>query len=96
MNKKKSTGEIESDIVPANGVLDQSDIEDLFKLNDFIQSRQDKNHSLLEEIKRCILDSGKLSLTEWEALRDNLREIEEFIPMIDLIIRLKLEHVGED
>lgn len=86
---------IESDVIPEGGILDQSDIEQLFKLNEFIQSREDKKHSLLEEIKRCILDSGKLSLAEWESLRQNLREIENVIPTIDVIISLKREQEQE-
>lgn len=86
---------IESDIAPVGGALDQSDIEELFKLSEFIQSRKDKNNSLLQEIKRCILDSGKLSGLEWEQLRDNLRDIEQMIPTIDLIIKLKSENLDE-
>ena len=34
-------------------------------------------------------NSGKLKLKEWHTLRRKLQEIEELIPHIDLIIRLK-------
>ncbi|MCM8527919.1 MAG: hypothetical protein NE327_15465 [Lentisphaeraceae bacterium] len=73
-----------------NVTISQDEIDDLLTLADFIESQDEKNkHSLIDELKYAILDSGKLKLTEWNSLRRKLREIEELIPHIDLIIRLK-------
>jgi len=58
-------------------------------LNDFIDKKDDK--SLVSELKKAILDSGKLELEQWFSLREQLQEIEELIPHIDLIIKLKKE-----
>ncbi len=68
-------------------ILSQSDLDDLLRINEFIDP-QDEN-ALVEELKRAILDSGKLELHQWQALREHLKEIEELIPHIDLIIKLK-------
>ncbi|GHF81650.1 hypothetical protein [Thalassotalea marina] len=70
-------------------ILSQSDIDDLLRINEFLE-QQDEN-SLVAELRRAILDSGKLELNQWESLRDHIREIEELIPHIDLIIKLKKE-----
>lgn len=70
-------------------ILSQSDLDDLLRINEFI-GQQDEN-SLVSELKRAILDSGKLELSQWQSLRDHIREIEELIPHIDLIIKLKKE-----
>ena len=70
-------------------VISQVDIDNLLKINDLIES--DTNDSLLHELKQAILDSGKLDLRQWRELRKQLHEIEELIPHIDLIIRLKTE-----
>lgn len=71
--------------------ISQNEIDELLTIADFIQQKDKKQeqHSLIEEIKSAILDSGKLSLKEWAALRRKLHEIETLIPHIDLIIRLK-------
>ena len=68
-------------------ILTQEDLDDLLRINEFIE--QHDNHSLVSELKRAILDSGKLELQQWRLLRVQLREIEELIPHIDLIIKLK-------
>jgi|SaaInlStandDraft_1057018.scaffolds.fasta_scaffold756180_1 hypothetical protein len=72
-------------------IIDQNEIDELLAISDFIEQKGKNNneHSLIEEIKSAILDSGKLSLREWNSLRKKLNEIEEVIPHIDLIIRLK-------
>jgi hypothetical protein len=70
-------------------IISQSDIDDLLRINDFIEQK-DKN-SLAGELKAAILDSGKLELEQWQILRGQLLEIEELIPHIDLIIKLKKE-----
>ena len=71
--------------------ISQNEIDDLLTIADFIEQKdkKQKQSSLIEEIKSAILDSGKLSLNEWNALRRKLHEIETLIPHIDLIIRLK-------
>ncbi|GLX77475.1 hypothetical protein tinsulaeT_08150 [Thalassotalea insulae] len=68
-------------------ILSQKDLDDLLRINEFIEQQDDS--SLVAELKRAILDSGKLELVQWESLRDHIREIEELIPHIDLIIKLK-------
>jgi len=71
------------------GIISQEELDNLLMLNDFIDKKDEK--SLVNELKRAILDSGKLELTQWLALREQLKEIEELIPHIDLIIKLKKE-----
>jgi hypothetical protein len=68
-------------------LISQADLDNLLRINEFIDE-QDEN-SLVSELKEAILDSGKLELFQWESLRDHIREIEELIPHIDLIIKLK-------
>ncbi|GHE79891.1 hypothetical protein [Thalassotalea profundi] len=68
-------------------ILSQADLDDLLRINEFIE--QSDGNSLVSELKRAILDSGKLELAQWQSLRDHIREIEELIPHIDLIIKLK-------
>lgn len=70
-------------------IISQDDLDNLLHINELIE--RDENDSLVCELKQAILDSGKLELIQWEALRDHLREIEELIPHIDLIIKLKKE-----
>lgn len=70
-------------------IISQSDIDNLLRINDFIEQK-DQN-SLAGELKAAILDSGKLELEQWQVLRGQLLEIEELIPHIDLIIKLKKE-----
>ena len=71
-----------------NGIVSQDEIDDLIRIGDFIREEEDK-HSLVNEIRDALLDSGKLTLDEWQSLRNRLREIEELIPHIDFIIELK-------
>ena len=71
-------------------VVSQDEIDDLMAIADFIDGKKSTDeHSLIEEMKSAILDSGKLTLKEWHTLRRRLHEIEDIIPHIDLIIRLK-------
>ena len=71
-------------------IISQDEIDDLLAIADFIENQDSKDgHSLIDELKSAILDSGKLKLKEWHILRRKLHEIEELIPHIDLIIRLK-------
>ncbi|WP_448549122.1 hypothetical protein [Thalassotalea fusca] len=71
-------------------IISQEDLDDLLRINEFI-GQKDEN-SLVSEIQSAILDSGKLELSQWQALRDHIREIEDLIPHIDLIIQLKKQH----
>jgi len=75
--------------VVENPILSQADLDSLLRINEFID--QHDENSLVSELKRAILDSGKLELGQWEVLRDHINEIEELIPHIDLIIKLKKE-----
>jgi len=70
-------------------IISQAELDKLLMLNDFIDKKDDK--SLVSELKKAILDSGKLELEQWFSLREQLQEIEELIPHIDLIIKLKKE-----
>ncbi len=70
-------------------IISQDDIDSLLRINEFIEP--DDENSLVEELKQAILDSAKLELEQWQTLRDHLGEIEELIPHIDLIIKLKKE-----
>ncbi|RHW77707.1 hypothetical protein [Colwellia sp. RSH04] len=75
--------------IDEQAILSQADLDDLLRINEFIESHDE--HSLVEELKCAILDSGKLELTQWQSLRQQLKEIEALIPHIDLIIQLKRE-----
>jgi len=68
-------------------LISQADLDNLLRINEFIDQKDE--NSLVSELKEAILDSGKLELFQWESLRDHIREIEELIPHIDLIIKLK-------
>ena len=70
-------------------IISQADLDKLLHINEFLE--QEKDDSLVSEIKQAILDSGQLELRQWEALRNQIREIEALIPHIDLIIKLKKE-----
>ena len=70
-------------------VISQSELDNLLRITEFIET--DTKDSLLHELKQAILDSGKLDLDQWVELRKQLHEIEELIPHIDLIIKLKKE-----
>lgn len=68
-------------------IITQAELDKLLHINEFIgQSDQD---SLVSELKQAILDSGKLELAQWQSLRDHIKEIEELVPHIELIIKLK-------
>lgn len=74
-------------IEPHEFLLTQDEMDTL--LSGFV-AEDDANHeNLIDEIYEAILDSGKLSLMQWVKLRERLRQIEELVPHIDLIIRLK-------
>jgi len=70
-------------------IISQEELDKLLMLNEFIDQKEGK--SLVKELKKAILDSGKLELEQWLALRNQLHEIELLIPHIDLIIKLKKE-----
>ncbi len=76
---------------PDKNTLDQSELDELLLLSGFLKEEDGdaKRKSLVEEIRDAILDSGKLTLREWESLRARLADIEQLIPHIDLIITLK-------
>jgi hypothetical protein len=77
--------------------LDQVELDQLLRINGFLEEDAgDGRNSLIDEIKDAILDSGKLSLPEWKALRARLRDIESLIPTIDLIIQLKNSRGGDE
>lgn len=68
-------------------LISQDEMDSL--LSTFVSDDTGEHESLLEEIHSAILDSAKLTLIQWVNLRKKLREIEELIPHIDLLIRLK-------
>jgi len=70
-------------------LLSQNELDNLLRINEFIEERG--GNSLISELKRALLDSGQLELFQWQSLRSHIREIEELIPLIDLIIKLKKE-----
>ena len=70
-------------------IISQDNMDSLLRINEFIEP--DDENSLVEELKQAILNSGKLELEQWQALRNHLSEIEQLIPHIDLIIKLKKE-----
>ena len=80
---------IEYYMAQTKDIISQADIDNLLHINEFIEQQQDD--SLVSELKQAILNSGKLELRQWQALRSHIREIEELIPHIDLIIKLKKE-----
>ncbi|NQZ07196.1 MAG: hypothetical protein HRT35_08540 [Algicola sp.] len=86
MDKKQN---IDDRLEKEQQIISQDDLDTLLHINEFID--QDENDSLVCELKHAILDSGKLSLGQWQSLRTHLQEIEELIPHIDLIIKLKKE-----
>ena len=81
------------DVTPnPDNTLDQNELDQLLLINGFLEEAnaiEGGKKSLIDEIRNAILDSGKLSHREWRALRGRLREIEQLIPTIDLIIELK-------
>lgn len=79
----------DAEVISQNDLISQSDLDNLLRISEFIEQRDE--NSLVSEVKKAILDSGKLEIFQWESLRDHIREIEELIPHIDLIIKLKRE-----
>ncbi|MGJ8694266.1 MAG: hypothetical protein ACSHW0_17490 [Thalassotalea sp.] len=75
-----------------DNLISQAELDKLLHINDFIE--QTRDDSLVSELKQAILNSGKLEISQWQALRSLIREIEELIPHIDLIIKLKQESSG--
>ena len=73
-------------------ILSQDQLDNLVHLNDFINSRKGATRQLIREIRSAILDSAQLSLDGWKTLRKGLAEIEDVLPVIDMIIRLKEDH----
>jgi hypothetical protein len=82
--------------VPDDLLLSQDQIDELMQLSEFIGSKKGATRQLIREMRSAILDSGKLSLGEWKGLRNGLREIEELLPVIDMIIKLKEQDIGKD
>lgn len=76
-------------MVKSEEIISQADMDNLLKINAFIEE-VDEN-SLVSELKSAILDSGRLELEQWLSLREHIQEIEDLIPHIDLIIKLKQE-----
>ncbi len=76
--------------------LTQDMLDELIEIQEFLTGNKSSAHNLIHEIRSAILDSGKLRLDEWRSLRNGLRQIEELIPVIDLIIRLKEEQLMLD
>ena len=75
----------------ADNLVTQSEVNEMLRIHEIINPDDQgfSTPSLLDEIKNAILDSGKLKLEEWKSLRDKIREIEELIPHMDMIIQLK-------
>ena len=74
-----------------DSLLSQQEVDNMLHINTLLESRQDGANSLVGDLKRAILNSGKLDLGQWKRLREQLMEIESYIPHIDLIVRLKEE-----
>jgi hypothetical protein len=77
-------------------LLSQDQIDELMQLSEFISSKKGATRQLIREMRSAILDSGKLSLGEWRGLRNSLREIEELLPVIEMIIKLKEQENNRD
>ena len=69
----------------------QQEIDQLLQISDLISEQGGDKHSLADEIRNAILDSGKLTLEEWRSLRHRLQEIEDLIPHINFIVELKTQ-----
>ena len=74
-----------------DALLSQQEVDNMLHINTLLESRQNGANSLVGDLKRAILNSGKLDLGQWKRLREQLMEIEAYIPHIDLIVRLKEE-----
>lgn len=69
----------------------QQEIDQLLQIGDLIAEQDSGKLSLADEIRDAILDSGKLTLEEWQSLRQRLHEIEDLIPHINFIVELKTQ-----
>ena len=69
-------------------LISQEEVDQLFNIHDLIE-QEATSRSLIDEIQEAILDSGRLTLDQWRNLRNKIREIEELVPHMDLIIKLK-------
>ncbi len=72
-------------------IINQDEIDNLLRVANFVKKSSKSKHNFIGEIKAAVLDSGKLNIDEWKSLRSGLKEMEELIPHIDLIIKLKEE-----
>ncbi len=71
-------------------LVTQDEINEMLRIHEIIDANDEtEGLSLIDDIKGAILDSGKLTLDEWKSLRQRISEIEELIPHMDVIIRLK-------
>jgi len=75
--------------VNKKNIISQDELDTLLSINGFLSKDENQKTDLITEIHEAILDSGRLSLEEWTALRDKLSDIERLIPHIELIIQLK-------
>lgn len=75
--------------IKSEQLISQEEIDKLLRIDEFI--KQSDKSSLISEMKKAILDSGKLELEQWMSLRAQLLQVEALIPHIDLIIKLKQE-----
>ena len=60
--------------------LAQSELDDLLRIHGLLAEGEKNGVALIDELENAILDSGKLSLAQWRALRDKLKAIERLIP----------------
>ena len=74
--------------MPKDATLHQDELDQLLRSGGLL-AEDAGQRSLIDELNDAILDSGRLSLKEWRALRGRLKVIERLIPHIDLIIELK-------
>lgn len=86
-SSEKTDENVETDAEEEVAFISQDEMDSL--LSGFVSEADGTHEDLIEEIYDAILDSGKLSLMQWVKLREKLRQIEELVPHIDLIIRLK-------
>ncbi len=73
----------------SDNALAQSELDDLLRIHGLLGEGDKNGVALIDELENAILDSGKLQLAQWRALRDKLKAIERLIPHIDLIIELR-------
>ncbi len=78
-------------------IISQADLDDLLRINEFIEPQNE--NSLVEELKRAILDSAKLELEQWQTLRDQLNQVSEDIyqKVADAYVMYKIAEIrGKD